>query len=163
MKNKFQVSLEEGIHRRLNDLAGEWMGNMQTWLEPGKLEEETSIEGNIRTLLEGRFILHEYQTSFKGAPVAGMAIMGYSIDTAAYQCAWIDSFHTGTTIMFSEGGESAKLLSVLGSYSGVDIPEPWGWKTEIEQLTQNRIIITSYNITPKGESAKAIEIVYNRK
>lgn len=163
MADKFQDSLASGIHQKLGLLAGEWEGTTQTWFEAGKAEDEASISCTIRPVLNGMFMLHEYNSTFKGKPISGMAIIGYSIGNAAYQCAWIDSFHMGTGIMFSTGGESEKLLSVLGSYGGEGIPEPWGWRTEIDMLTNNRIIITAYNISPSGESVKATETIYNRK
>ncbi len=163
MSDKFQQSLASGIHQKLSLLAGEWEGVTQTWFEPHKVEDESVISGTIRPILDGRFMLYEYSSSFKGKPTSGMAIIGYSIGNAAYQCAWVDSFHMGTGILFSTGGETEKLFSVLGSYGGAGIPEPWGWRTEIEMLTDKRMIITAYNISPNGESQKATETIYNRK
>lgn len=159
---KFEQSLENGIHKELDSLTGEWEGITKTWFEPGKVEDESIIHGTMRSILGGRFILYEYETSFKSVAVTGMAIIGYSFSTEAYQCAWVDSYHMGTGILFSEGSKSEKLFSVLGHYGGADIPEPWGWRTEIE-LQNDSLIITAYNISPGGEEMKATETIYNRK
>ena len=77
--------------------------------------------------------------------------------------AWIDSFHMGTGIMFSQGKNSDKLFSVLGNYGGAELPEPWGWRTEIELKDRDTMIVTAYNISPEGEEAKATETIFHRK
>lgn len=160
---KFEESVESGRHAAFKRMAGEWEGRMLTWFEPTRPEDDASINGNIKSLLDGRFVMHEYQSSFKGKPFSGMMIIGYSIATDSFQCAWIDSFHTGTLLMFSESAGSDKLFSALGSYTAPGVPEPWGWRTEITMPDENNLIITAYNITPQGEEAIATEIKYNRK
>ena len=161
--DKFDTSLASGIHHQLSLITGEWEGTTKTWFEADKVEDESSIKGTMRSILGGRFILHEYESFFKGSPTSGLAIIGYSISSGTYQCAWVDSFHMGTGILFSEAKAEEKLFSVLGSYGGPDIPEPWGWKTEIDLISNDNMIITAYNISPEGESVKATETLYNRK
>jgi hypothetical protein len=149
VKSKFETSLAEGIHHQLALLAGNWAGTSRTWFEAD--------------VLAGRFILHQYQSSLAGKPLEGLAIIGYSFPYGRYQTAWVDSFHMGTGIMFSEGAATEKGHSVLGSYGGEGMPEPWGWRTEIEVVDQDHVIITAYNVEPGGAEAKATEINYHRK
>lgn len=162
-KSKFEISLEDGPHRELASITGKWKGTVRTWFEPGKLADESPISGEIRTILGGRFLLHQYQGSMMEKPLEGMAIIGYSFEQEKYQTAWIDSFHMGTGILFSEGTAIENGHSVLGSYGGSDIPEPWGWRTELAVIGTDELTITAYNIAPTGEEAKATEIIYHRK
>nr|MDQ3395703.1 DUF1579 domain-containing protein [Bacteroidota bacterium] len=111
-----------------------------------------------------KFIMHDYIGSFKGTALSGMAIFGYHLDLGKFQAAWIDSFHNGTAMMFSEGKRGNNEISVLGSYAYVtpEMEQHWGWRTDIEFKDDDEIIITAHNISPDGQESKATEIIYNR-
>jgi hypothetical protein len=164
MSEKFAASKTTGAHFQLSKLVGEWKGTARTWFDPNKLEDESPVSGTMKLILDGRFILHEYQGSFGGEPIAGMAIYGYHLELGKFQCAWIDSFHNGTAIMFSEGKKGGNDISVLGSYAYVtpEIEQHWGWRTNIECRSDDEIVITAYNITPEGQESKATETIYRK-
>lgn len=161
-KSKFEVSLESGAHGRLAALVGEWRGTSRVWFERDNLADESPVSGTILSILGGRFLLHQYTTSMSGKSVEGLCIIGYSIESGKYQTAWVDSFHMGTGIMFSEGSGTVSGHSVLGSYGGDEMTERWGWRTEIEVTGADKVIITAFNIEPGGLEEKATELVYER-
>lgn len=164
MSQKFETSKTSGAHFQLSRLAGSWEGTAKTWFDPSKLEDESPITGTMKLILDDRFILHEYKSSFGDKPITGMAIIGYHLELKKFQCAWIDSFHNGSAIMFSEGGKEEQNISYLGSYAYVtpDVEQHWGWRTNIEIVNDDEVVITAFNISPEGEETKATETVYKR-
>ena len=164
MSNLAQSLVPGGAHYRLAQLAGTWAGTARTWFEPDKLADASPITGTIRPALDGRFVIHEYRGSLQGKPLVGMAIHGYHIDFDRYETAWIDSFHCGTSILFSTGErrDDDGPMSVLGHYA-VPGGEPWGWRTALEMPDPDHLVITHYNIMPGSAEARAVEIQYTRQ
>lgn len=161
-KQEFEASLASGRHRALARLVGRWQGTTRVWFEPGEPVDQAPIRGTIRAVLGGRFLIHEYETQFMGAPQEGIALIGWHIDRDRHEMAWIDSGHTGTQLMFCEGKPGSDAVSVLGHYGGHDGSEPWGWRTAFEVDGDDRLVITAWNIQPGEAEARAIETVYER-
>lgn len=163
-QQQFLDSRSSGVHQQLNRLEGTWEGITTTWFEPGEPVDVSAIIGTIRALFGGKYLLHEYRSAFGGKPLEGLAIYSYHIDLQKYQAAWIDSFHTDTFIMFSESNREAAQFAVNGGYTYLTPgqEQQWGWRTEIQMIGDDALLITAYNITPQGEESKATETKYQR-
>ena len=169
MSEKFKASLQNGQHAFLKSLEGNYKGITKVWFEPGVLGDESPCTGTLKPVLGNRFLLHEYSGSLQGNPVEGIAIYGCSLGDEKLQTAWVDSFHNGTAIMFSENNETTNGFSVLGhygpsslvNYEGQEKELRWGWRTVISRESE-KVIITMYNIAPGGMDEKAVETVYEK-
>ena len=164
MSQKLEQSKTNGPHFQLSRLEGNWEGTTKTWFDPSKLEDESPISGTMKLIFDGRFILHEYESSMGGKPLAGMAIIGFDLNTEKFQLAWVDTFHNATAIMFSEGKKASAGIDVLGSYAYIspETQQQWGWRTEIKVVNDYELVITAYNISPDGEESKATETLYKK-
>ena len=160
--SKLDQSLQDGKHAALNAITGNWEGTASTYFEPPKVEDASPVTGTIKPVLGGRFVMHEYTSAFKGDPTSGIMIIGYHIGFDQYQCAWVDSFHMSTGILFSESAATQEHFAALGHYKAPGYPDTWGWRTEIIQPSANELLIRAYNISPDGEEALATEINYKR-
>lgn len=164
MSDKLKQSKVDGAHALLASMVGEWSGVAKTWFEPGKLGDESPTTGSTRLILDGMFLLHEYEGTLMGGAMKGLAIIGYSLGEAQWQVAWVDSVHNGTRVMHSVGDKSAAQdqPNVLGGYPPGDGSPDWGWRTKLALPAKDNLVITHYNITPDGEEAPGVEINYKR-
>ena len=144
-------------HRFLAQLAGSWTGISRLWLEPDTLTDESPVVGSIQLILDGRFALYLYQGTIEGEPQHGMFMVGYNTTTDQFESSWVDSFHNNTAIMFCVGRATESGFSVLGSFPDPTGGPDWGWRTEVELLDEDHLVITAYNIDPEGGEAKATE------
>jgi hypothetical protein len=144
-------------HHLLARLAGGWTGTSRLWLEPDTLADEAPMVGNIQLILDGRFALFLYQSSIQGETQHGMFTFGYNTTLDRYEGSWVDSFHNNTAIMFCVGTSMENGFSVLGSYPDPTGGPDWGWRTLVQLLDDDHLLVTAYNILPDGEEARATE------
>lgn len=162
-KGKFEQSLDDGAHQKLKNIVGSWKGTAKTWFERDVLADESPAEAEITSILEGRFISYDYQSSLNGKPLEGKMIIGFDIPYQKFTFSWIDSFHMGTQIMQATGEATEKGFSILGSWGNPEYGDQlFGWRTELEIVSADEIVFSAYNIMPGEEEAKAIEAVYKR-
>jgi hypothetical protein len=143
-------------------LVGNWEGQAKTWFKPNELGDTSPIKGSFKEILDGLFVQHEYEGTLVGNTMKGMAIYGFNELKQQFECAWMDSQHQNTEIMFSTGKTYKGKFSVLGNYSTQDLSQTWGWRTEIEINDTNNIFLRYYNISPQGEEYLGVEFDYKR-
>ncbi|MBA2563274.1 MAG: DUF1579 family protein, partial [Chitinophagaceae bacterium] len=73
MSLKFETSLKEGMHLFLKSMEGNYKGITRVWLEAGGISEDAPCSGTLRSVLDGKFLLHEYKSSLQGKPLEGIA------------------------------------------------------------------------------------------
>jgi hypothetical protein len=149
-------------HHFLAQLAGGWTGTSKLWFEPDKLANEAPLVGTIQLLLDGRFALFLYQSSIEGEVQHGMFTFGYNTLLDRFEASWVDSFHNNTAIMFCTGTAKGNGFFVLGSYPDPNGGPDWGWRTEVELVDEDHLLITAYNILPDGGETKATEAELTR-
>jgi hypothetical protein len=140
-------------------LVGDWEGVYKLWLEPGVLRGESPARGTVRPALEGQYVVHDYAWADEGTPQQGTMLLGTDCD-GGWQMAWIDTWHTGRSIMPCKG-EAGPDATVTGSYGGDR--ETWGWRTTLTMPDSDHLIVTAWNISPQGQADKATETIYGRR
>ncbi|RPJ23743.1 MAG: DUF1579 domain-containing protein [Chloroflexi bacterium] len=157
-----ESKLSGSPHHFLAQLAGRWTGTSRLWLEPDKLTDESPVVGSIQLVLDGRFALYLYQGSIEGEVQHGLFTFGYNTTLDLYEASWVDSFHNNTAIMFCTGSAKENGFFVLGSFPDPNGGPDWGWRTEVELIDSDHLVITAYNISPEGDEGKATEAMLTR-
>lgn len=156
------ASSSEGAHALLAELVGTWHGRARLWVEPGVLHCEDEVGGEITALHGGRWVMHRYATRIDNVEESGTALIGAVLGRDVWQMAWVDTWHTGTEILLSEGDVDKGLsaIAVTTSYAAETGP-PWKWRTEFEP-GGDALAVRHFNINPQGDEAIAVEFAYLR-
>jgi hypothetical protein len=157
-----RISQSGSPHHFLAQLVGGWVGTTKLWVEPDVLTDESPIQGSVQLVLGGRFALYLYQGSVEGETQHGIFTFGYDTLFDRYEASWIDSYHNNTAIMFCRGSATDNGFQVTGSYPDPNGGPDWGWRTELEMIDNDHLVITAYNISPEGGEAIATETKLTR-
>ena len=152
-----RVSQSGSPHHFFARLVGGWAGTTKLWLEPDVLTDESPVQGSVQLVLGGRFALYLYQGSVEGETQHGIFTFGYDTLFDRYEASWIDSYHNNTAIMFCRGSATDTGFEVTGSYPDPNGGPDWSWRTELELIDSDHLMITAYNVAPEGDEAKATE------
>jgi hypothetical protein len=148
-------------HDALTAIAGEWTGTVRLWLKPTSTPTEDPIAVSARRAADGQALALEYTGAHGDDKVAGIAIIGYDVNTGRHAIGWLDSFHTGTALMVSEGEpKPGALVDVTTTYGGGD--EPWGWRTKLA-TEGDALVWTMYNSGPGIPEYLAFEARLTRR
>ncbi len=150
-------------HQFLSQLVGGWAGKTLTWLEPDGVPRQAQTQGSIQLVLDGRFVIYLYQTAMEAQPQHGLFTFGYNTTLDRWEASWIDSFHNNTAIMFCVGRQKGPSgFFVVGNYPDTSGGPDWSWRTEVDLLDREHLLIRAYNISPEGAESKAVETHLSR-
>lgn len=149
-------------HKLFASLVGNWTTTTKEWMEPGKPPMESTGTADMKMLLDGRFLYHEYTGQMMGQPFAGVGIDAYDNMTKKYTTAWMDSMGTGIFIMEGTASADGRTITLKGSH-----PEPGGGKMSHRAVWTIRDAdnqtFEMYGNHGHGKEMKMLEIVYTRR
>jgi hypothetical protein len=136
-------------------LLGTWKGETKTWFDPEGDPERGDIETRFQRIVGNLFIEEIYSGAIGEKAHEGRRIYGTDSRLGETTCHWLDSFHTGGTVLEFRGTSDKQSISVSGHYYGGD--EKWGWRIEFRSLSTDRMEMKHFNVSPDGKVERAIE------
>jgi hypothetical protein len=133
----------------LSELAGTKMsGKSELWLDP--LGNEAKLDECSIEVGDG---VVSYSWSFKGKAQQGR------IELRDGGATWSDSWHNPEPMTCADVPGSWALIDVTGSYPAGEGPD-WGWQTTLSRRPSGELVLQMTNITPWGESGRAVRMVF---
>lgn len=133
-------------------LAGtEWVGTGELWLDPlgnEAIRHECTLSvaaGSVR-----------YTWVYEGKPQEG------TITLRDRGATWCDSWHQGKPAECADVAGAWGLFALQYAYSAPGSPD-WGWRIALAQRPSGELVLQMTNITPWGEEARAVRMVFTRK
>jgi hypothetical protein len=147
-------------HERLARAAGTWSVSGKFWMAEGQPPMESMGESTITPVLGGRFMKHEYTSSFMDQPFIGLGLDGYDNLKQKYVSLWTDTWGTGFYLMEGTLDPKTGVITMLGEW-----PNPAGgtMKVKSESRHNDDGSMTYAMFDEKGGAwHKTMELVYRR-
>ena len=150
-------------HELMARAGGEWKVRVKMWTSPGTPPMVSEGTSSVKLIMDGRYMLEEYNASTPMGHFEGLGLHGYDNIKNRYVGVWIDSMSTG--IMRAEGtaNEDASVLSFTG-----ESPDPvaGAYKQQRSTMTivdANTHRFETFEKTPDGTEWRNMEILYERR
>jgi hypothetical protein len=163
---RMQAMVEAGTpglhHRRLDRLAGQWVGEFRMRMEPDA--EPMVSGGTVRRewIMDGRYLQETVEARSEQGAFQGLGFIGYNNFDGQYEMVWMDSmstaifvesgtYHPDTHVMHTRGNHRDPVTGrLMNSWTKVDMSDP------------DRHVFTSYATDPEGRTFTAMEGVLER-
>jgi hypothetical protein len=146
-------------HQELAKGAGDWNHTLQMWMAPGAPAMETTATSHGEMLLEGRYLVEQFQGNMMGMPFEGHALTGYDNAKKQYFSAWIDNMGTGIMIGWGAVDPATQTLTLTGTYVDPADGQEKPFRQVMKRVDDNHHIMEMYMPAPDGSGEfKSMEI-----
>lgn len=149
-------------HERLARFTGTWDAAGKSWANPTAEPTEWDGTSTSRMILNGRYLMQEYRTEFMGQTFEGVLLQGYDNLRQEYFTTWIDSTSTGPLISRGTRDE-AGVLNMVGTAYDPRTPAGRPTRTTITEVSDDEVVMDTYDITMDGEEFRAFQMTYTRR
>ena len=146
-------------HQHFKRLVGRWNAEILNYEDPSGKPTKNKGTSNIRLLLGGRFMQHNFRGSFGGKPFQGIGITGYDNAQRKYVGTWMDNMGTG--MMTIEGKYDAKSNTLTEMGTAIVPGGKMQFKMVSKYLSNDKYTFTMSMVSKEGER-KMMEITYTR-
>jgi hypothetical protein len=149
-------------HAELAKGVGSYTVSGQTWMASGQPPMPMEATATVEMILDGRYLLQHYESSFQGQTFKGVMLMGYDNLTEEYWNLWIDSMSTGYRLATGRAGEDGA-IELHGSMRDPNTPEGRPYRTVMQEAGEDAFVLIMYDTLRDGSEMKVMELTYRKR
>lgn len=163
MKKWMEYATPGEAHKAMQNMVGAWDCVVKSWMSPGAPPEESKGTSTYSSLMDGRYVQENVESTFSGMPFHGMGIYGYDNMTKKYHSTWIDSMGTG--VMNGEGTstDGGKTINWTSKASDPMTGKQQSYRSTMKMVSADQYVFEMFGPGPGGKEVKQMEITYTRK
>jgi hypothetical protein len=149
------------IHKRLNDLAGNWDVVIQYTLGDKKFTGKATCEA--KSILDGRFLQQDYHSRFQGKPYHVIQLLGYDSERKKTIEIKLDNLSTG--LMHNEGtvSDDGSIITNQGEGFDSSTQKPYKLRTVTTITDHDHFTLEWYRINDGAKEEKVVSMTHTRK
>ncbi len=149
-------------HKVLEPLVGKWTTHVKWWMDPAAPPEESDGTGEVKWIMEGRYLQESHKGTSMGKPFEGMGLVGFDNMKKKYVSTWIDNMGTGITT--SQGMYDAAKKTISYTTEGLDPTMTKYVPMRIVDtfVDANTFKMEMYGPDKSGKEFQSMEILYKR-
>lgn len=150
-------------HAFLASMVGSYDVASKFWMDPSAPPMETTSKYRAHMVMDGRYLVEEYEGEMMGQPFNGMSLTAYDNGAQRFVSVWIDNMATGIMTMHGEVNDDHSEISWHG-----EVTDPVSRQTQkIRSVT--RIVSPTertyemFMVMPDGSLFKSMETRHTKK
>ncbi|OYU81214.1 MAG: hypothetical protein CFE23_05460 [Flavobacterium sp. BFFFF1] len=151
------------MQKLLAEESGNWSGESKMWMDPTKAPEVTTMKGELKMVLGGRYQEGKYTGTAMGAPFEGKGLVAYNNATGKFEQTWTDNMGTGIMFMTGTYDSAAKTITYSGECVDPATKQPKKIKQIYQIVDANTRKLEGFDTGPDGKEYKTMEITMLRK
>ena len=150
-------------HAFLASMVGDYTVTSRFWMDPSAAPMETTYGYRAHMVMDGRYLVEEYDGEMMGLPFKGMGLTAYDNAQQRFMNVWIDNMATGIMTLHGEANDDHTEISWHG-----EVTDPVRGQTQkIRSVTR----VTSptertyemFMVMPDGSLFRTMEITHTKK
>ena len=150
-------------HEFLHKLVGEWEVESKWRMSPEEEFVPSKATVSRKLVLNGLFLMEEYEDRSEKQPFSGMGILGYDKVAKEYTSNWFDTMSSAT---WSSTGQIDNQRKTIAFHGGGSCPMTGGKKvidSEFSMIDEETQTYKMYDISPDGTRFVSMQLTYKRK
>jgi hypothetical protein len=153
------------VHKQLSAYAvpNDWIVKMSVWSANGVTPESFDLKGNIRTLMDGRFLEIYYTGEIAGMKYEALTHLGYNNLTKTFTHIDFNTFGTGFGIMEGTWNGFQKVASLKGQTQSPEDKKIITLRETIKFIGPDEIIFEVYDTREGQNEFKSLEYILSKR